>query len=358
MPADDAMALLRRLCLAAGPPGGEDEVRGIVRDALKDAGTLGYDRLGSILCERRGNQDSPRIMLDSHLDEVAFMVQSITKDGNLAFVTLGSWWGHVLLGQRVEILTERDRIHGVIGCKPPHFLSDQEKNQVLAPEAMYIDVGASNRAQVEALGLRVGDMAVPYSEFRQLAIDGLVSCKALDNRLGVSLMCEAMVALADRGHPNTVIGVGAVQEEIGGRGAGTASEVARPDLALVLECTPADDLPGFTERQAVLGGGPQIRHFDPTAVSNRRLLRCVEKVAEECGVAVQMAVRRTGGTDAGSIHRHGAGVPTVVIGVPARYIHSHVALMQWKDYEAARKLVVELLTRLDREKVAGLTRYG
>lgn len=357
MPGDDSMALLRRLCLAAGPPGAEDEVRGVVREALAEAGAIGYDRLGSILCERRGTEDAPRVMLDSHLDEVAFMVQSVTKDGNLAFVTLGGWWSHVLLGQRVEVLTDRGRIHGVIGCKPPHFLSEQEKNKVLAADAMYIDVGASDRVQVEALGVRVGDVAVPYSEFRELAVEGVVSCKALDNRVGVGLMCETLLALADRDHPNTVIGVGSVQEEVGSRGATTSSEVARPDLALVLECTPADDLPGFTERQAVLGGGPQIRHFDPTAVPNRRLLRFVEEVAGECGVAVQMAVRRTGGTDAESIHRHGAGVPTVVIGVPARYIHSHVALMQWKDYEAARKLVVEVVTRLGVDRVAGMTRY-
>jgi len=350
--------LLRRLSLAAGPPGGEDEVRGIVRETLDGLGTIRYDRLGSILCEKRGSADDPRVVLDSHLDEVAFMAQSISDDGTLAFVPLGGWWGHVLLGQRVEILAGSARLPGVIGSKPPHFLSAGEREKVLKPESMFIDLGASNRGQVEALGVRVGDMIVPAAEFREMGIEGVLGGKAFDNRAGVALMCEALAALTERDHPNMAVGVGAVQEELGARGAQTASELARPDVALVLECTPADDLPGQKERQAVLGRGPQIRHFDPTAVSNRRLVRFVEEVAGEAGIELQMAVRRSGGTDAGQIHRTRDGVPTVVIGVPARYIHSHVSLLHLEDYRAALELVLELVVRLDRSRVEGFTSFG
>lgn len=354
----DSKTLLARFSRAAGPPGAEDEIRAAVRDALDGVGTIGYDRLGSILCTKRGATDTPRIVLDSHLDEVAFMVQSVAEDGTLAFVPLGGWWGHVLLGQRVEILVEGARVPGVIGSKPPHFLSPAERDKVLKPENMYVDVGASTREQVTALGIRVGDAIVPEADFRDMAIEGVVSGKAFDNRSGVALMCEAMAALAGRDHPNTVIGIGAVQEELGGRGAATAAEMVRPDLALVLECSPADDLPGQKDRQAALGHGPQIRHFDPTAISNRRLVRFVEQVAGEVGIDVQMAVRRTGGTDAGQIHRSHEGVPTVVIAVPARYIHSHVSLLQMADYRAALDLVVELVTRLDAGRVQDFTNFG
>jgi endoglucanase len=190
-----------------------------------------------------------------------------------------------------------------------------------------------------------------------MAVEGVLSGKAFDNRIGVTLMCETLLALAGQSHPNTAIGVAAVQEEIGCRGARTASSVARPDVALVLECCPADDLPGQADRQGVLGGGPQVRLYDPTAISNRRLVRLVEQVAAHSGVAIQLAVRRTGGTDASEIHRDRAGVPTVVIGVPARYIHSHVGLLQWSDYVAARRLVLELVLTLDAERVAALTRF-
>jgi endoglucanase len=349
--------LLRELSLAAGPPGGEDEVRAVVRRRLAGVGSLSHDRLGSLICELPGSAPAPRVMIDSHLDEVAFMVQSIQAEGRLGFVTLGSWWGHVLLGQRVHVLTDRGRLTGVIGCKPPHFLSAAEREKVLSPDSMYIDLGSSTREEVERLGVRPGDLAVPASEFEEMPVDGVVGGKAVDNRVGVALMCDALAALAKRGHPNTVVGVAAAQEEVGARGAATATHAVRPDAAVVLECTPADDLPGVTERQAVLGAGPQIRWFDPTAISNRRLVRHVEEVARAHALPIQLAVRRSGGTDAGSIHRSLGGVPTVVVGVPARYIHSHFSLMRWDDYDAARALVVELAASLDGERVTGLTTF-
>lgn len=349
--------LLQRLSCAAGAPGSEDEVRAIVRKELEGIGTIRHDRLGSLICEKSGSSTAPRVVLDSHMDEVAFMVQSIGKEGRLAFVTLGGWWGHVLLGQRVDVLTDRGRVPGVIGSTPPHFLSPSQRKEVLPLEKMYIDVGATERAEAESLGVKLGDPVVPCAEFREMAVRGIFSGKALDNRLGVSLMVETMRAMTHGDHPNTLIGVGATQEEIGLRGAGTASEITRPDVGVVLECTPADDLPGETEPQARLGGGPQIRLFDPTAVASRRLVRLVETVAAESGVEIQLAVRRSGGTDAGAIHRWRQGVPTVVIGVPARYIHSHVGLFNWRDYANARTLVQALVMRLDVERVEALTRF-
>ncbi|MCP3981312.1 MAG: M42 family metallopeptidase [bacterium] len=349
--------LLRRLSEAPGPPGAEDAVRRIVVEQLRDVGSIRHDRLGSVICEVAGPTDGPRVVLDSHLDEVGFMVQSISGEGRLAFVPLGGWWGHVLLGQRVNVLTEAGSVPGVIGCTPPHFLGPDQKSKVLELEQMYIDLGASTADEIAALGIRVGDPIVPCSEFREMPIEGVFSGKALDNRLGVALMCEVLAELKRGEQPNTVIGVGAVQEEVGVRGAATACEISRPDVAVVLECTPADDLPGQTPRQGVLGGGPQIRIFDPTAISNRRLVRLAQETAEEAGVAVQLAVRRGGGTDAKAIHGWGRGVPTVVLGVPARYIHSHVGLMQFRDYVATRKLVLALVRRLDASAVEGLTRF-
>jgi endoglucanase len=357
MSIDRSKDLVRRLSLAAGAPGAEDEVRAIVRETLRDAGKLSHDRLGSLLCEKEGDAAEPRVVVDCHLDEVALMVQSVSAEGKLAFVPLGGWWGHVLLGQRVDVITDGGRVPGVIGATPPHFLTPDKRNEVLGLEKMYVDVGASTREQAEGLGIRVGDPLVPVTEFLEMAVDTVASGKALDDRLGVALMCETLLALGDCGHPNTVVGVGAVQEEIGMRGAGTASELSRPDVALVLECTPADDLPGQADRQAVLGGGPQIRLFDPTAIPNRRLVRLVESVASDIGIDIQLAVRRGGGTDAGAIHRSRQGVPTVVIGVPARYIHSHVGLFDWRDYTAAQRLVLAVVLRLDAARTGDLTRF-
>jgi endoglucanase len=248
-------------------------------------------------------------------------------------------------------------VPGVIGSKPPHFLGAGERDKVIAVDKMYIDVGASSRADVETLGVRVGDPVAPHSEWLEMGVDGVLSSKAFDDRVGVGLLCETMTALAGTSLPGTLVGVAAVQEEVGCRGAVTASAVSRPDVAIVLEGTPADDLPGFTERQGVLGKGPQIRVSDPTALSNRRLVRWVEDVAAAADIPIQRAVRRSGGTDAKSIHLHGQGVPTVVIGVPARYIHTHAAMIQWRDYEAAFRLLLALVPSLDEEAVAALTRF-
>jgi len=199
--------------------------------------------------------------------------------------------------------------------------------------------------------VRVGDPVVPHGVFQPLANPRLLSSKAFDNRVGVALMVEALREVGDD-HPNTIFGVGAVQEEVGCRGAGTAADLARPDAALVLEGTPADDTPGLTgQRQSVLGKGPQLRFFDPTAISNRAFAHLVEETAREEGVPLQVAVRRSGGTDAKSISVHGRGVPTVVLGVPARYIHTHVTLIHLDDYEAAKRLVLAILRRLDRAAV-------
>jgi putative aminopeptidase FrvX len=339
-------------------------VRALVRETLTGCGDITYDRLGSILCEKRGASASPRVVLDSHLDEVGFVVQKITDGGMLGFVPLGGWWGHVLLGQRVDVILQGEivdgnpSVPGVIGSKPPHFLRSEERTRVLDLEQMYIDVGATSRKQVAELGISVGDPVVPHSEFVEFACRDILSCKAFDNRVGVGIVCETLLTLSKKKHPNTVVGVGAVQEEVGCRGAHTASAMARPDVALVLEGTPADDLPGFKDRQGVLGQGPQIRFQDPTAISNRRLVRLVQEVASDKGLAVQLAVRRSGGTDAKTIQSHSAGVPTVVIGVPARYIHTHVSLIHWKDYAAAAKLVLELVLRLDEKTVSALVDFG
>lgn len=359
MPIEPDLALLRALALAAGAPGAEGEVRTLVREALGGIGRTSTDRLGSLLCELPGAAPSPRVVLDAHMDEVAFLVQAITPDGRLKFVPLGGWWGHVLLAQRVDVVTESGaKVPGVIASKPPHFLSDAERKNVLGVEQMLIDVGASSRDRVEKLGIRIGDPVVPHSEWVELA-DGIVSAKAFDDRAGVGVMVESLRRLAKgpARAPGTVIGVAAVQEEIGCRGAGTASALARPDVAIVLEGTPADDAPRTPESQAILGEGPQLRFSDPTAISNRALVRHVERVAAAKGIPVQIAVRSSGGTDAKSIHVHGAGVPTIVIGVPARYIHTHASLIDRRDYARAIELTVAVVESLDEKTVAGFVTF-
>jgi putative aminopeptidase FrvX len=350
--------LLRRLTLLAGPPGAEGPVRSFFRRALDGVGRIECDRLGSIACEKRGASASPRIELDGHLDEVGFMVQTISDEGALGFIALGGWWEHVLLGQRVDVLAERGPVPGVVASKPVHFLSAEERKHVLPIDKLHIDIGASSREEAAEMGVRIGDPVVPHAEFFPFANPKVLSSKAFDDRVGVALVIEALRGL-DGGHPNTVVGVGAVQEEVGSRGAATSARIAEPDAAIVLEGTPADDLPGTpqAQRQAVLGKGPQLRFYDPTALSNRAFARFVEDVARAEGIPLQIAVRRSGGTDARAIAVHGRGVPTVVIGVPARYIHTHVSLIHLDDYVAARRLAIALVNALDGAAVESFTAF-
>ncbi len=347
---------LKELALAASPPGFEDEVRQVFLREVEDIGEVSFDRLGSVVVECEGATPSPRVALDAHLDEVGFMVQSIDSAGRLAFVPVGGWWGHVLLAQRVDVLTSDGRIPGIIGSKPPHFLSPQERDQVLAIENMYIDIGASSEEEARALGVELGDAVAPHSEFIEFN-EHKLTCKAFDDRVGVGLLVEVLRELRKTSHPNTVVGVAAVQEEVGVRGAATAAYRAQPDVAIILEGTPADDLPGYTDCQAKLGSGPQIRFYDPTAISNRRLVKWVRGVAQEIDLDLQLAVRRSGGTDASGYQRMGVGTPTVVIGVPARYIHTHVSMIDWRDYSAACRLVIELVRRLDQKTCDSLVAF-
>jgi len=354
-----AISLLQELTDAHAVPGHEDEVRAIFVNELEECGELSTDRNGSVFCEIAG--DGPRVLLAGHMDEVGFLVQNITPDGFIQFVPVGGWWEHNLLAQRVEILTRSgDKIPGVVASCPPHFLTEAQRRQVLSIEQMFIDVGAESRRQVlEEFGISLGDPIAPCSEFTPLAREDYFMAKALDNRVGMAGVIQAGQILAQSMLPNRLVLCGTVQEEVGLRGAKSAAIFADPEVAIILECPPGDDSPGFSraECQGRLGGGVQIRMFDPTAIANPRLAKLAIDVARAEDIPHQVAVRRTGGTDAGSFHLANLGIPSIVLGTPARYIHSHNAILDLNDYLSMLTLVIDLVRRLDHETVAGLATY-
>lgn len=355
-----ALTLLKELTEAHSVPGHEDEVRAIFCDELGGLGEISADRSGSVFCTLPG--DGPRVMIAGHMDEVGFMVQNITPDGFLQFLPLGGWWEHNLLSQRVEVLTRSGaKIPGVIASKPPHFLGAQQRREVMPIEQMFIDVGAGSRSEVEGdLGIALGDPVAPSVPFVAMGVEDRFMAKAFDNRVGMAAAIQAGQVLADDGSaPNELILCGTVQEEMGTRGARTAAHHTTPDVVIVLEGPPADDIPGFprVESQGRLGGGVQIRMFDPSAIGNPRLAHLAIETACEAGIPHQVAVRRSGGTDAAAFHLANEGIPCVVLGTPARYIHSHNAIIDVNDQLALVALTVALAKRLDEKTVAGLTRF-
>ncbi len=352
-----ALNLLKSLTEAHGAPGSEDGVRAIFTQELQSCGDISHDQLGSTVCTRSGPRGGPRVLITAHFDEVGFAVQSITRQGFVKFVALGGWWTHNLLAQRVRILTKSGReVLGIVGSTPPHFLTEGQRDKVLPIEQLFIDVGAASREEaMEELGLGLGDPIVPHSEFTHMAKSDLLVSKAFDNRVGCAVMIQVMQELAKRKTPNTLIAAGTVQEEVGCRGAVTAAAEAKPDVAIILEGTPADDAPpGPDEPQGSLGKGVQIRLLDPTALMHRRLVEFARTTATKSHIPHQIAVRRSGGTDAKSFQIHHTGVPCVVLGVPARYIHSHNSILHLQDYFSAVDLVRTLVQNLDAKAVAKL----
>ncbi|MDX1680646.1 MAG: M42 family metallopeptidase [Akkermansiaceae bacterium] len=354
-----AISLLQELTETHAVPAHEEEVREVFLRELDGLGSFSTDRLGSVFCEGAG--EGPRVLLAGHMDEIGFLVQNISAEGFIQLVPVGGWWTHSLLSQRLQIKTSSGRkILGVVASTPPHLLPESQRQQVLAIEQLFLDLGADSHQQViEEFGVRVGDPVAPVSGFTELERKGRFLAKAFDNRVGMAAAIQAGKAVLGEDLPNRLIVGGTSQEEVGLRGGKTAAAHVKPDVAIVLEGPPADDGPGLPRGacQGRLGGGAQIRMFDPTAIANPGLARFAIEVAEQEGIAHQVTVRRSGGTDAGSIHLANEGIPSVVIGVPARYIHSHNAIMDIHDQICAVRLVQAMVMRLDEATVRGFTNY-
>jgi putative aminopeptidase FrvX len=339
-------SLLQELSNAHGVPGFEDEVRAIFRRELAQSGEASVDRMGNFFLKRTSAR-APHIVVDSHMDEVGFLVQSITPDGFLRVVGLGGWNPATLPAQPVVVITSKGKVPGIFGSIPPHFLKGNSNTPEM--DSLYVDVGASSEAMARSWGIRKGLAICPDIVCRPSAHPERIIGKAFDNRAGCSACIE--VAKMTLGMDLQTTFVGSVQEELGLRGANVVGQSLRADLALVLEGTPADDAPGHyaSSSQSVLGRGVQIRCFDPTHLANFRLVEWAIEVAEQHSIPYQLAVRRNGGTNAGRYHLDPSGVPTVVLGVPTRYIHSHSSLLDLGDYKAMRDLCSALLTTTTKE---------
>lgn len=351
---EDMLASLREFSEAHGVSGFEGEVRGLMYKHLADITEISYDKLGSIICRKEGTADTPKIMLAGHMDEIGFMVKHITKEGFIRFTNLGGWWEHVMLGQRVIVKSGKGDLPGIIGCKPPHILPPEERKKVIDKKELFIDIGAASDEEAkERFGVRAGDPIVPFSVFTPMANEKFLLGKAWDNRVGCAIIVETLKQLTKEIHPNTVYGVGTVQEEVGLRGATTSVAVINPDVAFAVDTGVAGDVPGISEVDSVtkLGKGVAVSIFDNSMIPNTALRDFVFNTAEQHGIPYQVDFTEGGGTDAGRIHIHDHGVPSVVISIPTRYIHCHHGIIHRDDYEAAVRLMVALIKQLNADIV-------
>lgn len=355
---DKTELLLKELTEANGVSGYEGEIRTIMAREMKDlAENIEYDKMGSIMGEMPGDEDAPRVMVVGHMDEIGFMVKEITKEGYIKFLPLGGWWGHVALGQRMRIITSKGPVVGVIGSTPPHLLPMEDRKKVLEIKDMFIDVGVQEKFDVrKKLNIRVGDPIIPDSDFTIMGNKKMYMSKAFDNRMACAVVIEVMQKLRRRKRPNVVVGAASVQEEVGLRGATTLANLAEPDVCIVCDTGIGQDIPpdGF-KKEEKLGAGPAILVYDGSMIPNLELRNLVIDTAEEKKIPFHLTSMERGGTDGGRVHISNIGVPTVVIGPAVRYIHSHNGILNRSDFDDTVKLIAEVIMRLDRKTVDGLT---
>ena len=336
-------------------------MRDIVTIGLNELGAeISHDGLGSVIGRFDGPPGSPRVMVTAHMDEVGLLVQYIRPDGFIKFKTLGGWLDQALIDQRWVINTRDGLVHGVSGIRNIHVTPGSERNQVWGRDSIFIDVGATSKADAERIGIRPGDPIAPWSPFPVLANDRYAA-KAWDDRVGLGVMLEAMKQIQQRGVqlPSTIYLVATVQEEIGLRGAATSVPLVNPDLGISIEAGVSADYPGARPEQAQerLGGGPGIFLLDSSMLPNTKLRDFFFKVAEAEGITLQADVLTGYGQDGAEIQTFDTGRPALNMTVPTRYLHSHTGIIDRRDFEGAVELLVAVLTRLDAQTIAELSNF-
>ncbi len=331
------MKLLQKLCSAGGISGDEKQVRDIILGEITPlADKITVDGLGNIIAFKKGKKRPARkLMLSAHMDEVGFIVTDILPDGMLKFACVGGINDSAVFAKQVFV--GRDKLPGVVCCKPVHLLKADEKGKCPSPDSLTIDIGAENREQAMKY-VMPGDSVIFDSIFE--AADGRIISKAIDDRFG----CLALIMLLRWELPYDMHFVFCVQEEVGLRGSAAAAYTVDPDSAIVIEATTAADVPGSENEMKVCcaGKGAVVSFMDRATIYDREYYRLAMDIAKEKNIPAQTKTMIAGGNDAGSIHKANGGVRTIAVSVPCRYLHANASLIMQSDAEAVLELVKEL----------------
>ena len=338
--------VLEKLSNANGVTGREDEVRDLMKNYLKPyVDEVREDRLGNLIAFKKGNKDAPTVMLAAHMDEVGLMIKNIKKKGFLQFTKIGGIDDRILLAQKVIVHTDKGPLTGVTGSKPVHIQTEAEKKKVIEADRLFIDVGAGDKEEAEKMGVQVGDVVSFDTKFVRIS-ENVVLGKAFDDRVGCAMMVETLRRLQKV--DCNVYAVGTIQEEVGLRGATIAAFQVAPDVGIVLESTVTGDTPGVEEGEAPakMGEGPVLTVTDAGLIAHPKVLRLLIDSAKEHKIPYQLETGIRGATDASKIAISREGVPSGVISVPARYIHSPAAILNLDDVEKAVKLAVAAIEKV------------
>lgn len=334
--------LLKNLTEAVGVSSNEKEVRLLIRDLIANyVDEWHVDALGNLLALKKGTGASPlRVLVDAHMDEVGLMITDIDSNGTLKFEGVGGFNDRTLLGKVVQVGPKK--ITGVIGARPVHLLEANQRNSVVKMDAMRIDIGAKNKDAASGK-VKVGEFAAFVTEYEELGVTAVG--KAFDDRAGCAALVELLRA---RPYPFDLYASFSVQEEVGLRGAEVAAYGINPDVALVLECTPAYDLPNENDvsPNVALGKGPSIYVMDRVTIQDPRLVGHITRTAVANGIPFQIRQPGGGGTNTAVIQRTRGGIPAATIAVPGRHAHTPTMIINLEDYANVIKLAEATLRSL------------
>jgi endoglucanase len=308
-------------------------------DGLVDK--MWVDPLGSLLAIKEGDNPKEKILLDSHTDEVGFMVSYIEpKKGFLRFVPIGGWDTRILLGQSVKILGKDKKVYnGITGSKPPHLTSPEERKKAVEISDMYIDTGMTEE-QTKNAGIKIGSVGTLYDPFVEFP-NNMIRGKAFDDRTGINILIQIIEEFSKGEHEDTLVFSFSMGEEVGLRGAGPAAFSLDPTMALAIENTTAADVPGISDAQcpSYIGRGPAISIADRSMIAHPKVNNRLIENAKYEKIPYHMKKPIFGGTNAGRIHLTRSGIPSSVVSVPCRYIHSPVSLLSLDDLKNSVQIV-------------------
>lgn len=333
------MESLKRLSETPGIPGREELIRAVVRELLSPyVEEIEVDRLGNVIAHKKGA--GPKVVVAAHMDEIGFLVSHVDEDtGFLRIAPVGGFDPRTLIAQRVMVHARSGAMYGLIGTKPVHVLTDEERKKTPEMKDLFVDIGLPGKEAKEKV--HIGDPVTLVQTFEE--VGNLVTGKALDDRLGLYVAIEAAKRL--QRHQADIYFVATVQEEVGLRGARASAFAVAPDIGVALDSTIACDIPGVSSHEQItrLGQGVAIKLKDSASISHAGLVQFLVALAEERKIQYQLEILPRGGTDAGAIQAAREGVAVVTISVPARYVHTVVEAAHKDDVEAAISLLVAFL---------------
>jgi len=333
---------LETLSLLPGTPAREKKVRDYIKDLIKDdCDEISTDNLGSLIARKKGN--GPKVMIAGHMDEVGLLVTQITKQGFIKFQTLGGWYSQVMLAQVWDIHTDKGIVKAISGSKPPHLIPAAKRKEAVKIEDIYLDVGASSKEEVLALGILPGQMITPAAQFYEMGNPKYLVSKAWDNRIGSAVVIEVLKRLKDEKLDVDFYATFNVQEEVGVRGAKTSSYMVNPDVAIAIDTGIGDDVPNGDPTEQTLGKGPQIIVYDKGLLPHRGLRSYMVDIAKENKLPYQQASITVGRTDAAMMHLAKDGALGLSVCIPTRYMHSHTSMIHTDDFENCVELIVSFL---------------